>query len=155
MGPCPQARLYWAGRTMGWMADWTRLDEKAHYLRVPHFIWASCTQHESSCRIEVTSRLFYRLIVNPDKAPLPDPFGRDSLRQIRQIHQSHTRGRANSSPWLWRLWGELWWVDDVDVFYSYIDKPTWREFFVPSQTLIEVKLAANVERWKSYLYSAY
>ena len=37
-------------------------------------------------------------------------------------------------------------MDDVDVFYSYIDKPTWREFFVPSRTLIEVKLAANVER---------
>ena len=24
-GPYPQAQLYWAGRTMGWMADWTRL----------------------------------------------------------------------------------------------------------------------------------
>ena len=23
-GPYPQAQLYWAGRTMGWMADWTR-----------------------------------------------------------------------------------------------------------------------------------
>jgi hypothetical protein len=23
-GPYPQAHLYWAGRTMGWMADWTR-----------------------------------------------------------------------------------------------------------------------------------
>ena len=22
-GPYPQAQLYWAGRTMGWMADWT------------------------------------------------------------------------------------------------------------------------------------
>ncbi len=24
MGPYPHAQLYWAGRTMGWMADWTR-----------------------------------------------------------------------------------------------------------------------------------
>jgi hypothetical protein len=24
-GPYPQAQLYWAGRTMGWMADWTSL----------------------------------------------------------------------------------------------------------------------------------
>jgi hypothetical protein len=23
-GPYPQAQLYWAGQTMGWMADWTR-----------------------------------------------------------------------------------------------------------------------------------
>jgi len=23
-GPYPQAQLYWAGRTMGWMANWTR-----------------------------------------------------------------------------------------------------------------------------------
>ncbi len=59
VGPCPQAQLYWAGQTMGWMADWTRLDEKAHYLCVLHFIWASCTQHKSSCRIKLTSWLFY------------------------------------------------------------------------------------------------
>jgi len=25
VGPYPQAQLYWAGWTMGWMADWTRL----------------------------------------------------------------------------------------------------------------------------------
>ena len=25
-GPYPQAQLYWAGQTMGWMADWTRDD---------------------------------------------------------------------------------------------------------------------------------
>jgi hypothetical protein len=24
-GPYPQAQLYWAGQTMGWMADWTKL----------------------------------------------------------------------------------------------------------------------------------
>jgi hypothetical protein len=24
LGPTPQAQLYWAGRTMGWMADWMR-----------------------------------------------------------------------------------------------------------------------------------
>jgi hypothetical protein len=24
VGPYPQAQLYWAGQTMGWMADWTR-----------------------------------------------------------------------------------------------------------------------------------
>ena len=49
--PYPQVQLHWAGRNMGWMADWTRLDEEAHYLHVPHFIWASCMQHKSSCRI--------------------------------------------------------------------------------------------------------
>ncbi len=26
--PYPQAQLYWAGRTMGWMADWTRVPKK-------------------------------------------------------------------------------------------------------------------------------
>ena len=28
-GPYPQAQLYWAGRTMGWMADWTRYHKYA------------------------------------------------------------------------------------------------------------------------------
>ena len=28
-GPDPQAQLYWAGRTMGWMADWTRYHKYA------------------------------------------------------------------------------------------------------------------------------
>jgi hypothetical protein len=27
-GPYPQAQLYWAGRTMGWMADWTSTNHK-------------------------------------------------------------------------------------------------------------------------------
>ena len=28
-GPYPQAKLYWTGRTMGWMADWTRYHKYA------------------------------------------------------------------------------------------------------------------------------
>ena len=28
-GPYPQAQLYWAGRTVGWMANWTRERQKA------------------------------------------------------------------------------------------------------------------------------
>jgi len=29
-GPYPQAQLYWAGRTMGWMADWTSFGGVRH-----------------------------------------------------------------------------------------------------------------------------
>ena len=32
-GPYPQAQLYWAGRTMGWMADWTRLSYSSQYIQ--------------------------------------------------------------------------------------------------------------------------
>ena len=36
-GPYPQAQLYWAGRTMGWMADWTRYHKYARVgTYVPH-----------------------------------------------------------------------------------------------------------------------
>jgi len=32
-GPYPQAQLYWAGRTMGWMADWTSQKIREHKIK--------------------------------------------------------------------------------------------------------------------------
>jgi len=41
-GPYPQSQLYWAGRTMGWMADWTRRT-LAKVPRGPIFFFSSQT----------------------------------------------------------------------------------------------------------------
>jgi hypothetical protein len=40
VGPYPQAQLYWAGRTMGWMADWTSMVPIVLYLPTARPVYA-------------------------------------------------------------------------------------------------------------------
>jgi hypothetical protein len=68
-------------------------------------------------------------------APLDNPFGRDYLRWIGRIHQSHTIGGAQGFAMV---------VMSVDccvgggwyfLYSSYCRNPTGNEFFVPAGTL--------------------
>ena len=55
-GPYPQAQLYWAGRTMGWMADWTRPLSKGFSRinklkeKIIYFYWLSVNCQQSLSR---------------------------------------------------------------------------------------------------------
>jgi hypothetical protein len=43
-GPYPQAQLYWAGRTMGWMADWTSNKSHCYLLFTLNRLWLMILQ---------------------------------------------------------------------------------------------------------------
>ena len=44
-GPYPQAQLYWAGRTMGWMADWTSINVGPQIGMNPILVWGCLDPH--------------------------------------------------------------------------------------------------------------
>ena len=73
-------------------------------------------------------------------APSANPFARGYLRWIGRIHQSHAIGGANGSTI------EVIYVDccvgggRYFPYYSYPRNPTGWEFFIPTGTLIAVKL---------------
>jgi hypothetical protein len=100
-------------------------------------------ENTSSSRIKLIKWLFYRFIQNKAKVPLLDPFGRGYLHRIGRIHQSHAIGGANGSTVVVMFVDSCVGGGRYFPYYSYHRNPTGQEFFVPTGTLIVVKLLTD------------
>jgi hypothetical protein len=104
--------------------------------------------------IKLIMLLFKRFILNPVNALSSDPSGRGYPRKIRSIHRYHAIEGANGTTMVVMFVGLLWWGWRASPYYSYYRNPTWRKFFIPTQTLIGVQLfsdhKAHQKSWHIY-----
>ena len=108
----------------------------------PPFL-TTCKRFGSS-RIKLIKRLFYRFILNQARAFSPNPFRRDCQRQIGRVQRYHTIGGANGTTMVVMFVGQLCSGRQYFPYYSYCRNPKGREFFVPTRTLIGVKLLTTI-----------
>ena len=102
-------------------------------------------KNTSSHRIKLITRLFQRFLLIQATALLPNPFGIGYPCPTGSIHRYHAIvGGANGTTMVVMFVRLLCWCLAEFSHYSYSRKATGQEFFVPTQTLIAVKLLTKI-----------